>query len=140
MKYSKDGGELVILNEPYTPTIQSISLGYKAHSGQVTIDSTSEDDFANPDLQFFHITYFGQMREHSYQRQQIEAQIKAGINTQIPLLPSYNHGGELLIGLSQLNAGDSVSVLFQVVEGSADPDLPREKFIGLYCVIIIGNL
>ena len=126
MKYSKDEGDLIILDEPYTPTIQSISLSYKAHSDEVNISSTLLDDFANPDLQFFHITYFGPMREHGYQRQQIEAQIKAGINTAVPLLPSYNHAGELLIGFSQLNADDSVSVLFQVAEGSADPDLPSE--------------
>ena len=127
MQYSKEGiGTPVILNEPYTPTIQSISLSYKAHADEVNISSTLLDDFANPDLQFFQIIYFGQMREHGYQRQQIEAQIKAGINTQVPLLPSYNNTGELLIGFSQLNAGDSVSVLFQVAEGSADPDLPSE--------------
>ncbi|MDJ0846212.1 MAG: baseplate J/gp47 family protein, partial [Crocosphaera sp.] len=115
-----------ILNEPYTPTIQTISLTYKAYSETVNISSTSPDDFANPDLEFFHLTYFGPMREHGYQRQQIESQIKAGINTAVPLLPNYNHAGELLIGLSQLNGGDSVSILFQVAEGSANPDLPSE--------------
>jgi hypothetical protein len=131
MKYSKtttsgDPPSPVILNEPYTPTIQSIFLSYKAHSERVNIASTELDDFANPDLQFFHITYFGQMREHGYQRQQMESRLKTGIQTAVPLLPSYNHAGELLIGFSQLNPGDSVSVLFQVAEGSADPDLPSE--------------
>lgn len=126
MKYSKEGGTLSILNEPYTPTIQSISLSYRAYSDTVNIASTSLNDFANPDIQFFQITCFGQMREHGYQRQQIEAQIQAGISRAVPLLPSYNHAGELLIGLNQLTPGDSVSVLFQVAEGSANPDLPSE--------------
>jgi hypothetical protein len=118
--------KFVSLNEPYTPTIQSISLSYRAYSDTVNIASTSLNDFANPDIQFFQIACFGQMREHGYQRQQIEAQIQAGISTAVPLLPSYNHAGELLIGLSQLTPGDSVSVLFQVAEGSANPDLPSE--------------
>jgi hypothetical protein len=118
---------LTILNEPYTPEIQSITMGYEAHSDTVNISSTSLDDFANPDLNFFHITYFGQMLEHGYQRQQIELKIKAGLNQIVPLLPKYDNAGELLIGFSQLNAGDSVNVLFQVAEGSADPDLPSEK-------------
>lgn len=128
LKYSKPGGTLVTLNEPYTPAIQSISLTYKASSDRVQINSTSLKDFANTYLQFFHITYFGQMREHGYQRQQIEAQIKSGINTAVPLLPNYDFAGELLIGLSELKAGDSVSVLFQVAEDSANPDLRSEDF------------
>lgn len=137
MQYSKEGSGIPnILNEPYTPTIQSISLSYKANSDRVKIDSTLLNDFANSDLQFFHISYFGQMREHGYQRQQVESQIKAGIDTAVPLLPSYNNAGELLIGLSQLNAGDSVSVLFQVAEGSADPDLPSED---LYWFVLCDN-
>lgn len=139
IKYSKQAGDTpspVILNEPYTPTIQSISLSYKAHSDAVNISSNSLDDFVNPDLDFFHITYFGQMREHGYQRQQIEAQIKAGISTTVPLLPSYSNAGELLIGFSQLNTGDSVSVLFQVAEGSANPDLPAED---LYWFVLCDN-
>ncbi len=129
LKYSKVGGTLVTLNEPYTPAIQNISLTYKASSDHVQIDSTSLDDFANPDLQFLHISYFGQMREHGYQRQQIEAQIKTGINTAVPLLPKYDYEGELLIGLSELKAGDSISVLFQVSEGSADPELRSEALL-----------
>jgi Baseplate J-like protein len=139
MTYSKQAGDTpspIILNEPYTPTIQNISLSYQAHSDTVNISSNSLDDFVNPDLDFFHITYFGQMREHGYQRQQIEAQIKAGISTTVPLLPTYNNAGELLIGLSQLNPGNSVSVLFQVAEGSANPDLPSED---LYWFVLCDN-
>ncbi len=118
---------LTILNEPYTPEIQSISMVYEAYSDTVNISSTAPDNFVNRDLEFFHITYFGQMLEHGYQRQQIELKIKAGLNPTVPLLPKYDNAGELLIGFSQLNAGDSVNVLFQVAEGSADPDLSSEK-------------
>lgn len=108
----------VILNEPYTPVIQSISLSYTASSDQVNLSSTALGDFSNPDLHFFHIAYFGQMREHGYQR----AQFPFLTDPRVTLLPAYSHEGELLIGLNGLKAGDSVSLLFQVAEGSADPD------------------
>lgn len=122
MTYSKNGGTLTILNEPYTPTIQGISLSYKAHSDEVNIASDSLDDFSNMDIHFFHISYFGQMREHGYQRQQFSFLT----DKNIPLLPSYSNEGELIIGFKDLKAGDSVSVLFQVAEGSNDPDLKQE--------------
>jgi Baseplate J-like protein len=124
LNFNKSGGKLVTLNEPYTPSIQSISLAYQAYSGSVNIAAPALADFANPDLQFFHITPSGQMREHGYQRQQVESQLHAGIASEVSLFPSFPDRGELLIGFQQLNAGDSVSVLFQVAEGSANPDLP----------------
>jgi hypothetical protein len=122
MTYSKTGGTLVILNEPYTPTIQSIALSYKAGSDAVNIASASLDDFSNGDVQFFHIAYFGQMREHRYQREQFGFLVDKSVS----FLPAYDNEGELLIGFVNLTAGDSVSVLFQVAEGSADPELERE--------------
>lgn len=127
LKYNKQTSlkpDLILLNEPYIPTIQSISLSYKAYSDTVNISSPAQGDFENSDLYFFHLTYFGQMREHRYQRQQIESQLHASLDSAVSLLPRYNHAGELLVGFSQLNADESVSVLFQVAAGSANPDLP----------------
>ena len=113
---------LVLLNEPYTPVIQSILLSYKAHSGNVSIDSDSLDDYSNGDIHFFHISYFGQMREHGYQRRQFTFLT----DKRVSLLPVYSNEGELIIGFKDLHAGDSVSVLFQVAEGSDDPDMEQE--------------
>jgi hypothetical protein len=123
LSYSKSGtGTPTILNEPYTPTLQSISLGYKAHSDEVSLDTNSLNAFTNADLWFYHLTYFGQMREHAYQRYQFDFVS----DKRVSLLPSYTAQGELLVGLAALNPQDSVSVLFQVAEGSADPDLPAQ--------------
>ncbi len=123
MQYSK-GAEtsLIVLNEPYTPAIQRISLSYRAHSDEVAIASASLSDFSNPDLQFFHISYFGQMPEHGYQRHQFDFLA----DKRVSFLPRYANEGELLVGLSNLNPGDSVSILFEVAEGSDDPDLDQE--------------
>jgi hypothetical protein len=111
-----------VLNEPYTPAVQSISLAYEAATATVGVSSTSLDDFASDDLQFFHVAPFGPLREHGYQRQLLGF---VG-STDVPLFPSFPHAGELLIGLASTVAGDGVSLLFQVSPGSADPELARE--------------
>lgn len=134
MEFSK-GSETTLnpLREPYTPVIQQIELSYKAHSDEVNLDLSGTDptpqseeipsnDFSNLDLQFFHVAYFGQMREHGYQRNRFDFLA----DKRVSLLPAYENEGELLVGLENLAAGDSVSVLFQVAEGSANPDLPPE--------------
>ena len=125
MAYSRGDGALIVLNEPYTPAIRSISLSYTAVSDTVTIaqDHPSIDDYINQDLSFHHITYFGQMREHAYQRTRI-AFLR---DKNVYLFPHYDNEGELLIGFAALQPGESVSVLFQVAEGSADPELPRQQ-------------
>ncbi|MBK7173996.1 MAG: baseplate J/gp47 family protein [Bacteroidales bacterium] len=113
----------VALNEPYTPTVQKISLSYKASTGEVPISSVKAEDFSNDALDFFHLAYSGQMIEHAYQRNQFSYLVDKSVS----LFPSYPHEGEMLIGISKLNPGDSVSILFQVAEGSEDPDIPQQE-------------
>ncbi|MDD5611903.1 MAG: hypothetical protein PHF75_02555, partial [Gallionella sp.] len=108
-----------VLNEPYTPTVQSISLGYRAQSAQVDFSAGSE----HPELRFFHVGCFGERREHAALRR-----AHAG-DPRVTLLSAYPDEGELLIGLSGLAAGDSVSLLMQVCEDSADPDLPPAQLV-----------
>jgi len=108
-----------LAHEPYTPTLSGISLSYKAASAAVPVDSASDADFASGELQFFHVGCFGQRREHGWLR----AQLAFVADKRVPLFPDYPDEGELLIGLSSLAAGDGVSLLFKVAEGSADPDV-----------------
>jgi hypothetical protein len=117
-----DDPSVLVLNEPYTPAVQAISLAYGAATATVGVSTTTLEDFASTELQFFHLAPFGPLREHGYQRQQLGF---VG-STSVPLLPSFTHAGELLIGLGHTVAGDGVSLLFQVSPGSADPELPRE--------------
>lgn len=98
LKYGKEpGAPLVVLNEPYTPVIQGISLSY-----------TTQVSWG---VRLFHAGCFGQM--------------PAPGTTSVPLFPQYDNEGEFLVGMTGLRPGDSVSVLFQAAEGSADPDLDR---------------
>ncbi len=122
-KATKPDENVRLLNEPHTPTVQSISLAYAAQTADVSISSTDADDFAQLDVQFFHVGAFGQMREHGHQR----AAIGIASSTEVPLLPGHDGDGELLIGVEGLRAGDSLSVLFQVDEGSADPDVSSPR-------------
>src|SRR5206468_1145077 len=89
---------------------------YQAHSDEAVLDADDEALFAGADVRFFQVGPFGQRREHAYLRQ----------SRHVPLLPEFENEGELLLGLSGLAAGDSVSLLFQAAEGSADPDLARQ--------------
>jgi hypothetical protein len=123
--YTSGTHDLALLNEPYTPVVQSISLSYKAHSDDVKVSSPELADFSNLDVQFFQLAYFGQMHEHGYQRNQFSFLADKSVS----LLPVYENEGELLIGLANLNPQDSVSLLFEVAEGSANPDLPQDLIV-----------
>lgn len=119
---AKEGATLKLPAEPYTPTVQDISLGYRATSGTVAVSPGTLDDFADPEVQFFHRAPFGPIREHAYPREQLGFVGSADV----PLLPSFPYDGELLVGITGIAAGDSVSLLFQAAPASADPDLPRQ--------------
>ncbi len=114
-----------VLNEPYTPTVQTISLGYRAQSDIVNLNA---NDISNADLQFFHVGCFGQRREHAFFRAQYDKRVT--------LLPAYPFEGEFLIGLSGIKAGECISLLIQVSEDSADPDLPAAQ---LQWSVLAGN-
>jgi len=116
-------GKVIVLNKPYTPKVQTISLYYQAQSDKVEIDTDNEDDFTNLDLQFFHVGCFGQRREHAYLRRQYSY---VG-DKHASLLPDYGGEGEFLIGVSGVGAGDSLSLLMQVAEDSANPDLEPQR-------------
>lgn len=114
-----------LANEPFTPTLSGLSLSYTAWSGEVPVDSDDDAAFANDDIQFFHVGCFGQRREHGWLR----AQFAFVDDKRVPLFPAYQDEGELLVGLSALSAGDSVSLLFKVAEGSADPDVDPQPVV-----------
>jgi hypothetical protein len=103
--------------EPYTPTIQSIYLSYSASSIQ-SLDASS--NFQNRSTRFFHLYPFGEAEQHAYLLN----------STQIFLLPQFthlnqsarvDHIGEFYIGIENLQALQSVNILFQVMEGSSNP-------------------
>jgi hypothetical protein len=105
------------LNEPYTPKVQEITLDYEAASDDSRLDDPSTAAFTDTELQFFQVDALGPAREHRWLAAARPWAPQGGIT----LLPPHVDAGELLIGLQGLAAGDSVSLLLQVAEGSADP-------------------
>ena len=121
IRYSRDGGTLKLPSEPFIPEIQSITLNYTATTAKVNFNGTNINDYANQEIEFFHYGAFGQLREHAYTR----SKHKFLTNTLVRLLPEYHAEGNLFIGLSNLNAEDSLCLLFQAAEGSANPEKPK---------------
>lgn len=113
-----DANEEKIPNEPYTPQLNSLCLDYHA---QETIDCSVKPGTEDPML--IHIHPFG----HST--------VCDLPDTPAYLLGRFTQGnnnpketkGELYIGITGLVPRQHLSLLFQMAEGSADPELPKEE-------------
>ena len=112
-----------LLNEPYTPKIQEITLDYAAQSDDSRLADPQLSALTDTDVQFFQIDALGLAREQAWLTQSRPWAPQSAIN----LLPAHPAAAELLIGLSGVTAGDSVSLLLQLAEGSADPLAAAQK-------------
>ncbi len=105
-KEDKDSNPLFV-NPPYTPKIKRLTAGYSA-SVELTPGALAGAD------QLYHVEPFGYRA------------LPADADGQYAFLPQYENQGELYIGLEALAPPQNLSLLFQMAEGSADPDLARE--------------
>ena len=112
-----------LLNEPYTPKIQEITLDYAAQSDDSRLADPQLAALTDTDVQFFQIDALGLAREQAWLTLSRPWSPQSAIN----LLPAHPAAAELLIGLSGVTAGDSVSLLMQLAEGSADPLAAAQK-------------
>lgn len=92
------------LKPPYTPKVNAFALNYKTKDEPVG---------SKEQHRFFHLTPFG----HS-----LPEEMPGSSFTFLPALPGE---GVLYIGLQDAEAPCVVSLLFQVAEGTADPDAER---------------
>jgi hypothetical protein len=129
MRYSRDGGTLKLPAEPFAPELQSISLCYTATTAKTSFSGTTLNDYADEEIEFFQYGPFGQMREHAY----IRSKHTFLNNILVKLMPEYLAEGNLFLGFSDLTAEDSVCILFQVAEGSANPE--KSKVIADWSVL-----
>lgn len=116
----------LVPNEPYTPVLSSLKLNYAAELNLSTQMLTEASG-----VQFFHLTPFGSASQQN--------------GSTLPLLHSFTQTvdgeqkdtqGELYIGLSQVKPPQMVSLLFQVAEGSANPELSRQP---IYWSVLVNN-
>lgn len=118
---------------PYTPQIESMTLSYSAETADEPLVSTpleteaaradAERQFLGREIQFFHLEPFGHSEQHGY----IKQHLPYLLSSEVSLLPSYPHAGEFYLGLENAEPLLTVSLLFQLAEGSADPGLPTQK-------------
>lgn len=117
---SSENKNVVLPNEPYTPLVERVVLNYKAAeitrftaSGTQTLEKIYQENEAK----LFHIHPFGYAEEHGY--------LRAGLsyieNKDSYVLPTYCKGGELFIGLENVQELQQITLLFQVLEGSENP-------------------
>lgn len=90
---------LPLPNEPYLPTLKSISLNY---ASQVNVDIQNQVE------KITHLHPFGYSPHDAGHRPM--------------LMPDYSGQGILYIGVQHINPPEDISILFQVAEGTADPD------------------
>ena len=109
-------------NPPYTPTISQISLGYTAEE---TIDYTAwTRAHAEARLeQLFHIAPFGHQEVLPLPAATAPPPVLAS-DTLVPIFPAE---GTLYLGVIRLKPPQNLSFLFQMAEGSEDPELRPQK-------------
>lgn len=94
------------VNPPYTPALKHLIVGYNS-----SLEVRFDEPRTGPEG-FVHVHPFG------------SAEIPPQAHPDgIPLVPAYDNEGELYIGLTGVREAQVVALLFQLAEGSADPDL-----------------
>ena len=111
--------DLPVPNEPYTPAIRHLYLNYKSKV-TVSFNSIGEENFRKRTERFYHIQPFGQEEVHPFTVN----------SSSVPLLPQFvdttNNRpleGMLYLGVKDLKPLQTLSLLFQVLEGSGHPEV-----------------
>ncbi len=108
---ASDQPETPIPNEPYTPVLESIEMDFDC---VMEYDLTSG---AVQDLALFQRDDFGFLEEQKMKKEGI-----AHVPDKDPYLLSFpGSGGELFLGIENLQKNQQLSLLFQVLEGSENP-------------------
>lgn len=102
---------VTLKDPPYAPTFNSLALDYTAES-QFNFVTASEAAFSKRTEQFFHIGPFGQREYHPLLN-------KDGEN--LTLIPVVEAEGNVYIGIEKALPQQSVTILFQIAEGTANP-------------------
>jgi Baseplate J-like protein len=109
--------------EPYTPVLQSVYVSYSAWCIN-NLSTATASNFNNREINFFHIYPFGEGEQHAYLTP----------TENVSLLPKFTHisdgatqqhVGEFYIGIENLNPNDSVNILFQLMEGTTNPNVAK---------------
>lgn len=103
-------------NEPYTPLLKEVFLNYRSSVDIDLSTAVSQEEFDERIEQYFHVGAFGVAEQETVATDPPN-------QPNLSLFPQYRSEGSLYIGMDDFTAGQTLSLLFQVAEGSADPDL-----------------
>ncbi|MEL6556581.1 MAG: baseplate J/gp47 family protein [Bacteroidota bacterium] len=98
------GGE--VLNQPYVPKLRNISFAYEAETEVVTENGTVDENAC-----VFEIHPFGYNTISDQDN--------------LTLIPEYLDNGSLLLGIDNTQPQQVISILFQLADGSANPDIDK---------------
>jgi hypothetical protein len=116
------------LKPPYLPVISSLKVSYDAQTRKESLQ-TNESEFLKREVQLFHLTPFGHSEQHGF----IKNHLDFLNSSEVCLVPSFPFAGEFYLGLKDTGPLETVNILFQLAEGSADPDLPQQEV--KWCVL-----
>lgn len=118
---------------PYTPQIERMTLDYTAETGYETLASPpldtedarydAERQFLQREIQLFHMEPFGHSEQHGY----LKRHLPFLASSDVTLLPVYRNVGEFYLGIENAEPLRTLNLLFQMAEGSADPEAATQK-------------
>lgn len=104
----------LIPKEPYTPLVEMLTVGYAA---ETTAVFDTNESFSSRQISLFHEHPFGQSHEHAF----LKPKPLFAATPVVTLVPDYQPGGELYLGLKDAEPLQQLAVLFQIFEGSENP-------------------
>ena len=111
-----------LLNPPYTPKLKSLAIDYSSSLEVALADLPQAGQAAG--LRLLHLHPFGNApAAAALDLPKVLAGQTPPRPDALPLLPAYDDEAALYIGLANLVAPLTLSLLLQVAEGSADPDV-----------------
>ncbi|MGB3182881.1 MAG: hypothetical protein WBB45_15930 [Cyclobacteriaceae bacterium] len=116
-----DPDNVLLPNEPYTPTLESLSLNYTSEEtfslNQVPA-AQAQQHYESRTEQYFNVHPFGVAERHRH--------LPGSASNMVYMLPFLTEEGNLYVGIRDLQTPGTLSLLFKVAEGSSDPDLDKE--------------
>ncbi|MFK7787442.1 MAG: hypothetical protein AB8B56_20125, partial [Crocinitomicaceae bacterium] len=110
---TKDKIKELLIEQPYEPKIKKFSIGYSACTS--VIPTGKNNDSGD---QLFHLHPFG-----------FDVLDLSDPQT---LIPTYEDEGSLYLGIDELKLPQTLSILFQMAEGSANPDVEKPIIQWMY--------
>ncbi|MBW7956866.1 MAG: baseplate J/gp47 family protein [Deltaproteobacteria bacterium] len=103
---------------PAGPIVSGLWIDYEASH---MIDSSSAEDFAKRSASFFHLAPFGHAEQHPSPHSAGKVYLLPQFDFQPDAIGNENDAAEFYIGITGLKPPQNLALLFQVVDGTADP-------------------